>query len=269
MGIIFVPAPVKNTGIMEILRDRNKRESAIAVAIISIIVLILMLILGLKVPDPPLETGIPMMISFGMDNQGDGDVQPEEISEPEVVPEEVMESTPIPVVTEENALTQDVEETIAASEETSNTEETKVVEEVPEQQVDQNALYPGKRTSTDGSQGNTGDPGDQGSPDGSDNNNPAGLYGSGKSFMLSGRSMTHKPSLHNTTQETGKVVVNIWVDRYGKVKRATPGAKGSTTTNAQLYKIAKAAALKAKFSANSKAPEEQKGTIVFEFLSGQ
>ena len=83
--------------------------------------------------------------------------------------------------------------------------------------------------------------------------------------FLSGRDIVFKPKVVANTQETGKVVVNIWVDRYGKVKRATPGAKGSTTTSSSLYKIAKEAAIKAKFSPNRDAPEEQKGTLVFDF----
>ena len=259
-------------GIMEIIRDRNKRDSAIAVMIISLLLILAMVLLGPSVPDPPLETGIE--ISFGTEMQGDGDTPPEEVNvaESEEIPEEITESTPVPTESQEVVETQEAEETIAVPEEAEAIEETEVIDEVPEQEVDQNALYPGKtnNNSSDDSQGNTGDPGDMGSTEGGDNTNYSGSTdGNQHGFALSGRSITFRPKLTNATQETGKVVVNIWVDRYGKVKRATPGAKGSTTTNSQLYKIAKAAAMKAKFSANSKAPEEQKGTIVFEFLSGR
>jgi len=240
------------------------------VTVISILLLLLLIFTGLTVPDPPLETGIE--ISFGTEMQGDGETQPEEVNvtESEVIPEEITESTPIPVVSEEVIKTQDVEETIAVPEEATDNIETENVEKEPEQEVDKKALYTGNKSnaSSDDSQGDTGDPGDQGSTEGGDNNNYNGTPGKGIGFALSDRNITFRPDITNSTQETGKVVVNIWVDRYGKVKRATPGVKGSTTTNSQLYKIAKAAALKARFSANSKAPEEQKGTIVFVFTAG-
>ena len=239
------------------------------VTVISILLLLLLIFTGLTVPDPPIESGIP--ISFGTDLQGDGDVQPEEVSvtETEVTPEETVESNPTPVETEE-VMTQDAEETIVVPDETSN-EEQEIVDPDPEPVLNPKAIYPGKSSnnSSNDSQGNTGEPGDQGSPDGADKQNYTGSNIPGDKFNLSGRKMVAPPSSSYDSPETGKVVVNIWVDRSGKVTRATPGAKGSTTTSSYLYKLSKAEALKTKFSANSKAPEEQKGTMVFEYKSGQ
>ena len=48
-------------------------------------------------------------------------------------------------------------------------------------------------------------------------------------------------------QEDGRVVVEIYVDRSGKVTQAIPGVKGSTTLNEYLLKVAKDAAMKASF----------------------
>ena len=128
-------------------------------------------------------------------------------------------------------------------------------------------MYSGKISNPEtGNEGETNKSGDQGNIDGSiDSKNHSKLNGKGKGFYLSGRDIVFKPNIKENPQETGRVVVNIWVDRFGRVTRATPGAKGSTTTDAFLYKIAKDAAIKAKFSANPDAPEEQKGTIVFDF----
>ena len=71
---------------------------------------------------------------------------------------------------------------------------------------------------------------------------------------------------NNPTQEDGKVVVEIVVDKNGKVIRATPGARGSSTTNPTLYKISKEAALEARFNVKADAPAEQKGTMTFVYI---
>lgn len=64
--------------------------------------------------------------------------------------------------------------------------------------------------------------------------------------------------------EFGKVVLEIVVDKNGNVLEAE--LMDATTNNSEcLVKIAKAQALKTKFSADEKAPEKQKGKIVYEF----
>jgi TonB family protein len=78
--------------------------------------------------------------------------------------------------------------------------------------------------------------------------------------------MTSSPTIRDKSQEEGKVIVDIIVDKYGNVIRASPGARGSTTTSTQLYKIAKKAALNTKFNANPDAREEQKGQMTFIFI---
>ncbi len=56
------------------------------------------------------------------------------------------------------------------------------------------------------------------------------------------------------------------VDRSGKVTQATPGTKGSTTLDEYLLRVAKEAALKARFDPKSDAPVIQKGTITYNFI---
>jgi len=65
--------------------------------------------------------------------------------------------------------------------------------------------------------------------------------------------------------ETGKVVISVKVDRSGKVLFAKYTVKGSTTTDPKLIALAEEAARQAKFSPDSKAAEEQFGTITFTF----
>ena len=55
------------------------------------------------------------------------------------------------------------------------------------------------------------------------------------------------------------------MDQYGKVKRAEPGADGTTITNAKLWAAARAAAMDAVFDMKADAPTMQEGTITYIF----
>jgi hypothetical protein len=82
---------------------------------------------------------------------------------------------------------------------------------------------------------------------------------------LKGRSLQRRPDVSDNTRETGKVVVSIIVDRTGKVIKAIPGQKGTTTLNPALLEKAKQGAMDTRFSAKPDGPEEQYGTITFVF----
>ena len=68
-----------------------------------------------------------------------------------------------------------------------------------------------------------------------------------------------------TSQESGRVVVKIWVDQYGKVQKAVPGADGTTVTDKALWTAARNAALETGFNMSSNAPALQEGTITYIF----
>jgi colicin import membrane protein len=118
------------------------------------------------------------------------------------------------------------------------------------------------------SQGVTYGGGNQGSPDGSPGVNRYGNGGgSGNTYNLSGRSLVGglpKPDFPGN--EEGTVVVEITVDKYGKVTQAVPGVKGSNTMNPSLLAAAKKAALSARFNTDNNASAFQKGTITYHFV---
>lgn len=89
--------------------------------------------------------------------------------------------------------------------------------------------------------------------------------GSGTSFSLLGRGSKNLGVPSSKTEEVGSIVVTIWVNPEGDVTRAVAGARGTTIGNKLLWKQCELAATKSKFSANSNAPEEQKGTITYKF----
>ena len=117
-------------------------------------------------------------------------------------------------------------------------------------------------------EGVTGQPGNQGSLNGDINstNRQGNGGGNGINFNLAGRSFgSTPPKPEYNSKSEGKVVVEIRVDRSGKVISASPGKAGTTTNDPVLREAAKAAALKAKFNSDPNAAEIQVGTITYIF----
>jgi colicin import membrane protein len=141
-----------------------------------------------------------------------------------------------------------------------------------------NALANSKNSGTSStSEGIAGGTGNQGDPRGSVDSKVRGEGGGlgtsgtgtgdkGISFKLEGRGFQKLPPPNYVYQEEGRVVVEVSVDRSGKVVQAIPGIKGSTTLNEDLLKAAKKAAMEATFDAKPDAPAVQKGTITYNFI---
>jgi TonB family protein len=114
--------------------------------------------------------------------------------------------------------------------------------------------------------GNTGKPGNQGDPNGDPNSgNLEGISkGSGRvGGGLGNRGVVRSPSITETFQKTGTVVVEVCVNANGDVTRADLKLAGTTTQDAQLVNAAKANARQWKFSAGQ--VDSQCGTITYNF----
>lgn len=133
-----------------------------------------------------------------------------------------------------------------------------------------NAFGSSSSGSNSSSEGNTSGSGNQGYVTGdpnSKNRTGSGQGSTGIGYSLSGRSpIGSLPKPGYSIQEEGIVVVQIRVDKSGKVTQATPILKGSTTQNSTLWDLARKAALKAKFNTDSNAPIFQEGTITYHFV---
>ncbi len=128
----------------------------------------------------------------------------------------------------------------------------------------------GKSNNNSTSEGDAGGEGNQGYVTGDPNSKSrtgSGLGNSGSGFDLTGRSLNGTlPQPSYSIQEEGVVVVQITVDKYGKVVSAEYQLKGSTTQNSTLKNAAINAAKKAKFNADPNAAAFQKGTITYRFV---
>lgn len=272
----------------------RSRSAILTIAIHGALFLILLFTLMTTTipPFPEAGGGGGVLVNIGTLEEASGDIQPmsENISK---VP--VHEKVKASVAKEEKVATQDLEESPIAKESkiipkhiTPVKTETKTdikpkVE--PIKRADPNSLYHGKTTASK-SQGTGKGLGDQGDPKGDPlskytgkNGNGTGGDGNGSgtgpgsgpgkggiSFSLSGRHMVRTPQVNDRSQETGKVVVEITVNKDGDVMSAIPGGRGSTTTSSLLFKLAKDAAMKAKFNSSPDEADIQKGTITFVFL---
>ena len=97
-------------------------------------------------------------------------------------------------------------------------------------------------------------------------NTDKGATGNAPNAHVQGRSVVGSlPRPAYNSQASGKVVVTIWVDQYGKVQKAQAGADGTTVTDKNLWAEARKAALGAHFNMNADAPALQQGSITYIF----
>jgi outer membrane biosynthesis protein TonB len=129
-----------------------------------------------------------------------------------------------------------------------------------------NSKNAGTNSTGEGVAGGAGNQGvNTGSVDSKNRGEGNGLGDKGISYDLTGRGFKNLPLPKYDYQEEGKVVVEVSVDRSGKVVQAIPGFKGSTILNEYFLKVAKDAALGATFDPKPDAPPVQKGTITYNF----
>jgi len=261
------------------------RNGFIGTCLFHGLLVVLLLFLAFRTPLPlPAEQGI--LVDFGNSNTGFGNIEPR-MSDP--APVQSQPATSAPNRSEQQNLTQDIEESAALPERTRERprEQTTVTQnevrnetprdtppvEAPvpvERTVDARAMYPGRgdASSTATSQGEAGGQGNQGVPTGAPN---VHVYGEGIDVGggLAGRGIVgNLPKPAYNVQEQGVVVVSITVDRDGNVTKATSGARGTTTLNKTLLDAAERAARQTKWARNPNVLE-QTGTISYTFKLGE
>jgi hypothetical protein len=274
---------------MKYLETKHERNSAKITSLIVLILLLLLFVVGPPYMDPPLEYGVA--VNFGTSDVGSGDIQPTEPikSEPRDVVPQIEETKSEPTTSSkasENVLTADNSEAIAIKKQKeiadakakadaqAKAAEAKKKQEEADKKAKLDALIGGVKKSdgkTTGGEGDDKSPGDKGQLDGdpyaasyfgSGGNGSGGSGGSG--YGLNGRGKPSNGKVVPKCDEEGRVVVEIHVNRDGRVTKAIPGVKG-TTGDLCLYDAAKQTALTYKWPADSKAPANQIGFVKIDF----
>lgn len=229
----------------------------------------------------PQEQGMGgIMVNYGTTPEGMGDdftsieepsVSPNANETPpdKITPPNEATTAPSAETSDKTVVTQNTEDApavVTSSKSTSNAPSTAVVTKPSKPTVNENALYKGKKNNGTGTGDGTGStPGNQGDPDGS---TLAPNYGEGGTGFgnarLANRTSVIKPKVEDSGQATGRIVIDIRVDKNGEVTYARVG-KGTTIADYQLQQKCIAAVKEARFNRSETAPDIQQGSFVFSF----
>lgn len=274
--------------------NKNKIISMLIALSVFILLLLFLFFYIIITPNPPFPVteGGGGGIEFNIGNliEGTGNVDGEGIGEAVQVIESTETTPPTnqtnssdEFVTSENGENINITKT-----ETNNTttNQTVVIPVKPKEKTAAELLkekFEKNKGKNGGGDGNSGHAGNDGMPDGNPNTHGNGGTGGGEGggdgigkgpgkgignggygFNLAGRAVISPPPLSKDTKEEGKVVVEITVDKNGKVIKADPNGRGTTTSSPILKAKARQAALATSFNVSGEF-EEQKGTITIVF----
>jgi len=277
---------------------KDKIRALTGAIIFHLLLLVALIFMALSTPLPlPEEEGVE--VNLGFSDLGSG-YQQRQVPQQQVKP-----PSPVPVQEEtstqpEEEIVEEISEEAPAiqekltekPEEQKNKEPKEVIEEIvqeeeveqkvietpkevvpepePEPVVDPRLLYTGKSNSQgESNEGPDNVSGDKGKETGDPNSlgyDGLGGQGNGISFNLGSRKAKSLPKPTYDSDDQGKVVVSIWVNKMGEVTRAEIMQKGTNVSDIKLRNMARQAALKAKFTADIDAAEIQKGSITYHFI---
>tara|TARA_B110000908_G_scaffold169843_1_gene227870 strand:+ start:905 stop:1699 length:795 start_codon:yes stop_codon:yes gene_type:complete len=261
---------------MSFLKDKYKRRAALGTFLVHVFLVFIFYSFGLKYMDPKIEEGIA--IEFGYVESGMG----EEITQSEEIVTEVTEqmvsieeSTPEDLTEiSDEVLTQDAQEAPSIVEEKEAVETQEKTPEVKEEEKPnasdelQKALSSLFQSPTTTQAGSTDSIGAQGSIEGTVYGAIEAVGGDGNSsdgYELGDRKAIRKPKPNYTCNETGLVVIRVWVNGEGETYKAELDLKNTTDTSPCLVREAKAAALKTTWLADANAEPIQIGSIIYNF----
>lgn len=265
-------------------KEENNYPKAVAISTAILAgLLALSLFIAIGNFQPPEEAGMGgMVVNYGTSVEGMGsdytsveepsadpnaNNQPPDkvVPDQKVTPEKSVESS------DKEITTQNTEEAVSISTKKTNTPATptaaKVENKPAKPAINQNALYKGKSSKgTGGGDGTGTTPGNQGSVNGDPLANNYGEGGSGfGTTPIALRRFTNLVTPQDDGQKTGKIAVRITVNKQGIVVDATPGVKGTTLQDLDLWAKCKAAVMGARLNQSDSAPDLQTGVVVFNF----
>jgi TonB family protein len=279
----------------------ERKKGLTGAIIIHTILLLILVFIGFTIPPPPeFEEGI--LVNFGTDETGFGLIEPAPLVSTSYTPPPAPRTASS---IEEPLLTQDTEEAPEvrrvdpdaerrrleqAEANRIRQEQAREAERIRREQEElerqrlaeqqrqsditnrtRDALAGSRNAGANStSEGVAGGAGNQGVLTGSLNSSVrgdgSGAGNSGISYSLEGRGSVGLPLPRYDCQVAGRVVVEIRVDRDGRVTQANPGIRGSTELNECLVNAARDAAMAARFTPKPDAPAVQVGTITYNFV---
>ncbi len=238
-------------------QERDRRTGMIVTVVFHAIAILLFLFFGLTQPNPLPEEEMVELVFESAGGLSGGDPSPTPGAPQESAVPTPANSQPEEVATEDDS-------PVETPKPVKPNPKPKPAPETPKPpKPNPNSLFAPSNNPSDNSHTNPGGnntPGDK--PGGGGTGD---FKGKGFEGRLEGRGFMRGPSITDKPNEGGKVALNIWVDREGKVTRVTQNLDKSTTTSTVLFNIAKKGALQCVFSARADGPAEQMGLLVFIF----
>lgn len=267
---------------MPIFETEYEKKSFVITSVITIILLFLFFVLGLTYLDPPPENGIA--VNFGNTEFGSGNENTYETVKTSPQPTQSATATK---TEEDEVLSQEIEDALVIKD-NKNNKPTKQTNDVVKPKPAENPK-PSKNTSdalssllngpkNDGKandgDGTSNQAGNQGKIDGSIYANS--YYGSGagngagngSSWGLNGRRLAGNSIVKQECNESGRVVIEIAVNRQGRVVNAKR-TKGTQNSAQCLVEAAIATAKTFRWQPDPNAPEIQIGFIEINFRLGE
>ncbi|MFB9843189.1 energy transducer TonB [Mucilaginibacter ginsenosidivorans] len=262
--------------------ENNYPKAFLATGIIMAVLMAMCYFIVFTSPPPPeMGTG-GILVNYGTTDEGMGSdymsteepskaekpnhTKPTKITETQPTPQKAVEQQSDKKVVTQN--TEDAPEVNSNPKAHSTAVATQPVTKPAKPTLNQNALYKGKSTGGAGEgDGTTNTPGNQGKPTGStlaNNYNGTGS-GNGGNLRMDQRSFVSSPKVEDNHRSTGKIVVEIHVDKQGNVISAKAGAKGTTISDYDLFQRCENAVRNAKLNALDTAPDTQIGFVTFVF----
>jgi periplasmic protein TonB len=258
----------------------EKKIAQITTTVYVVLCLFFLFALRCNPPEAPFENQ-GVIINLGFTESGESDNVP---TAPDTDLKDPTPPTPTTATTAsqpvEESVTQDFEQTVVASPKkaspstvkTETTEETveEVIAEV-KPKVNPTALFSSDKVNPN--QGTDKTPGDKGNPAGSLESDIykdiAGnaLGSDGKGWGLTGRGLKFKPEPVNESNKYGTVVVRIYVDKNGDVKKAEFTNFNSTTTDSYLVNLSVKEAYKVRFTPAPIDRDYQIGYVTFKYVA--
>ena len=274
----------------------NRLQGIIGTVVVHLIILLILFVVTLHAATPDEESGVPVMLGSAELSQGDAD--PYTLTEVDVLDELQPETAPadpsVETPSEQEMLTQDLEETVAMKPQKKPVKPKTEVKTPPKRQPEQpkqptktpEQIAAEKRAAAEkaaaeeaakkiagafgkgSSMGNRGTgttgSGVQGSSTGNSNTGKSTGVGGVGSWDLNGRSLTGSlPIPVYNVQDEGRVVVTIVVNPSGRVI-STSINKRTNTVSTALRRAAEEAARKARFNVTD-GVNNQTGTITYYF----
>jgi hypothetical protein len=263
-------------------KEENNYPKAIAIStgiMAALLILSFFIVIG---SFDPVETGMGgMVVNYGTSPEGMGtdytsieepSADPNANNQPpdKVVPTEPTKEQATKESSDREVLTQNTEDAVKVNSKTSTKPSTPTAttsDKPAKPVINQNALYKGKTSKgTGGGDGTSTTAGNQGDKDGDPLANNYGEGGSGfGETPIALRKFTNLVTPQDDGQKTGKIAVRIKINKSGVVIDATPGVKGTTLNDRELWQKCRDAVMGARLTQSDSAPDVQIGVVVFNF----